>query len=178
MAKATIEKSAWQAFMNVVNDFLWNIKSEKYMEKVNELRAFFELRGVTWALRFCFYLVTLGNSLKTQVMSVTRRDECFHQDIKVMEECYQGRWDIHMMVDYCWSLKKDVSNLNHPIKSRKPKFLPSWFDFIWLQGLCLFSNAFFSKEKETHIKCPFNFWSLSFPARKTLHCDKVETSFE
>ena len=47
MAKATIEKSAWQAFVNVVNDFLWNIKSEKYMEKVNELRAFFELRGVT-----------------------------------------------------------------------------------------------------------------------------------
>jgi len=29
--------------------------------------------------------------------------EYFHQDIKVMESRYQGRWDIHMMADYCWS---------------------------------------------------------------------------
>ena len=33
--------------------------------------------------------------------------EHFHQDIKEMEERYQGRWDITMMSDYCWSLKRD-----------------------------------------------------------------------
>ncbi|KAF2351930.1 hypothetical protein FHG87_017314, partial [Trinorchestia longiramus] len=27
--------------------------------------------------------------------------EHFHQDIKTMEERYQGRWDSHMMADYC-----------------------------------------------------------------------------
>ena len=32
--------------------------------------------------------------------------ECFHQDIKEMEERYQGRWDTTMMSDYCWSLKR------------------------------------------------------------------------
>ncbi|EFN85286.1 hypothetical protein EAI_02819, partial [Harpegnathos saltator] len=26
----------------------------------------------------------------------------FHQDIKEMEKRYQGRWDIHMLADYCW----------------------------------------------------------------------------
>ena len=30
--------------------------------------------------------------------------EQFHQDIKIMEERYQGRWDAHMMSDYCWAL--------------------------------------------------------------------------
>jgi hypothetical protein len=27
--------------------------------------------------------------------------EIFHQDIKEMEQRYQGRWDVNMMADYC-----------------------------------------------------------------------------
>lgn len=34
--------------------------------------------------------------------------ERFHQDIKEMERRYQGRWDDHMMADYCWNLKRDI----------------------------------------------------------------------
>ncbi|EFN67383.1 hypothetical protein EAG_04435, partial [Camponotus floridanus] len=33
--------------------------------------------------------------------------ERFHQDIQVMEKRYQGRWDISMVADYCWMLKRD-----------------------------------------------------------------------
>ena len=33
--------------------------------------------------------------------------ERFHQDIKVMEERYQGHWDKRMMADYCWNIKSD-----------------------------------------------------------------------
>jgi hypothetical protein len=33
--------------------------------------------------------------------------ERIHQDIKTMEARYQGRWDAHMMVDYCWNLMRD-----------------------------------------------------------------------
>ena len=32
------------------------------------------------------------------------QEESFHQNIKVMQERYQGRWDTHMMTDYCWCL--------------------------------------------------------------------------
>ncbi|KAF2886311.1 hypothetical protein ILUMI_19862 [Ignelater luminosus] len=32
--------------------------------------------------------------------------ELFQQDIKVMEERYQARWNRHMMVVYCWSLQR------------------------------------------------------------------------
>ncbi|GBP44778.1 Alpha-globin transcription factor CP2 [Eumeta japonica] len=35
----------------------------------------------------------------------------FHQDLKVMEERYQGRWDCHMMADYCWSLKEIITRM-------------------------------------------------------------------
>lgn len=34
--------------------------------------------------------------------------ERFHQDIREMECRYQGRWDVNMMADYCWSLKEDL----------------------------------------------------------------------
>ena len=37
-----------------------------------------------------------------------RQGERSHQDIKVMEQRYQGRWDENMMADYCWMLKKDL----------------------------------------------------------------------
>ena len=52
------------------------------------------------------------------------QDECFHQDIKEMETRYQGRWDARVMVDYCWSIKRDNPDANHSRQSRKRKFLP------------------------------------------------------
>ena len=50
--------------------------------------------------------------------------EGFHQDIKTMEECYQGRWDERMMTDNCWSIKRDLNNIEHDWQPRKRKFLP------------------------------------------------------
>ena len=49
--------------------------------------------------------------------------ERFHQDIKVMENRYQGYWNTKMMADYCWSLKRDCPNDSHARKSNKRKFL-------------------------------------------------------
>jgi len=34
--------------------------------------------------------------------------ERFHQDIRVMETRYQGRWDVNMMADFCWTMKRDT----------------------------------------------------------------------
>ena len=50
--------------------------------------------------------------------------ERFHQDIKVMEERYQGRWDTHMMADYCWSIQRDNPDVHHSRESRKRKLVP------------------------------------------------------
>ena len=33
--------------------------------------------------------------------------ERMHQDLATMEERYQGRWDVSMMADYCWTLLRD-----------------------------------------------------------------------
>ena len=66
--------------------------------------------------QLCFFKYTfnLGDTSEEQ-------GERFHQDIKTMEDRYQGRWDIHMLADYCWSLKRDCSEI-HSRKSRKRSF--------------------------------------------------------
>ena len=33
--------------------------------------------------------------------------ERFHQDILEMERRYQGKWDVNMLADYCWTLQRE-----------------------------------------------------------------------
>ena len=35
--------------------------------------------------------------------------ERFHRDTSNMEKRYQGKWSSGMMADYCWALKKNVT---------------------------------------------------------------------
>ncbi len=37
----------------------------------------------------------------------------FHQDIRVMEQRYQGRWDIIMLADYCLCVKRNAPTTKH-----------------------------------------------------------------
>uniref|UniRef100_A0AAV2MH85 Uncharacterized protein n=1 Tax=Knipowitschia caucasica TaxID=637954 RepID=A0AAV2MH85_KNICA len=50
--------------------------------------------------------------------------ERFHQDMRHMEERYQGRWDAVIMADYCWSLKGDNPAAAHTRESKKRRFMP------------------------------------------------------
>lgn len=46
----------------------------------------------------------------------------FHQDQKTMVDRYQGRWDQHMMDDYCWWMQRDYLTISHSRKSQKESF--------------------------------------------------------
>jgi len=39
--------------------------------------------------------------------------ERFHQEIMEMETRYRGCWDVVMMADYCWTLKRDIPGAQH-----------------------------------------------------------------
>jgi hypothetical protein len=47
--------------------------------------------------------------------------ERFHQDLKDVERRYQGRWDVNMMADYCWSIARDDASREHSATSRTYK---------------------------------------------------------
>jgi hypothetical protein len=48
--------------------------------------------------------------------------ERFHQDIKEMERRHQGRWNVNMMGDYCWTLHRDVPETSHKRKTNIRSF--------------------------------------------------------
>jgi hypothetical protein len=47
--------------------------------------------------------------------------EMFHQYLKDVERRYQGRWDVNMMADYCWSIARDDPTREHSRTSRTHK---------------------------------------------------------
>ena len=57
------------------------------------------------------------------------QDERFHQDMRMMEERYQGRWNINMLADYCWCLKRDILVPQHKRKALKRPLCLSRFLF-------------------------------------------------
>ena len=57
----------------------------------------------------------------------------FHQDIKIMEENYQGRWSKTIMGDFCWCLQRETVNVQHKRNANKRKMLPK--QFIQLRSL-------------------------------------------
>ena len=123
MARMTaIEARAWVAFTNVVQGFLVNKKDDNCKEIVDEL--FLSLRGL--GCRMSIKLHCLHSHLDKfpdDLEDVNEEQgERFHQDIKVMEDRYQGRWDSHMMSDYCWSLMGANPDALHKRVSSKRKF--------------------------------------------------------
>ena len=45
--------------------------------------------------------------------------ERFHQDIAAMEKWYQGKWSPSMLADYCWTITKDVPDIEYKRQAKK-----------------------------------------------------------
>ena len=117
-----VELKAWTSFVAVIENFLGNHKSENYMELVNEMLNSYEPLGCNMSIKVHYlhshlecFPENLGNFSEEQ-------GERFHQHIKTLENRYQGRCDMHMMADYCWSLEKDCPKMYSMMAKRK-KFL-------------------------------------------------------
>ncbi|GBN34858.1 hypothetical protein AVEN_254848-1 [Araneus ventricosus] len=39
-----------------------------------------------------------------------KQGERFHQDVRNIERRYQGRWDIDLLADYCWMLRRETED--------------------------------------------------------------------
>jgi hypothetical protein len=48
--------------------------------------------------------------------------ELFQQDIKEMERIYQGRWNVNMRGDYCWTRHREIPETSHKRKSNIRSF--------------------------------------------------------
>ena len=98
MARMTpVEARAWVAFTNVVQGFLGNKKNDNYKEIVDELLL--SLRGLRCRMSIeLHYLHSHLDKFPDNLGNVSEaQGKRFHQDIKVMEDRYQDRWDSHII---------------------------------------------------------------------------------
>ena len=116
-----IERKFWTSFVAVVENFPGKHKADNYVEQVDKMLNSFKTLGCNMSIKMHYLHSHLDRFPQNLGDFSKEQGERFHQDIKVMKERYQGRWDINMMADYCWGLKRDCSNI-HARKSRKISF--------------------------------------------------------
>ena len=135
MARMTaVEARAWVALTNVVQGFLGNKKDDNYEGIVDKLLLSLRGLGCRMSIKLHYLHSHLDKFPDNSGNVCEEQGERFHQDIKVMEDRYQGRWDSHMMSDYCWSLMRANPDALHKASSKKKKKLPQ------TEIICVFSN--------------------------------------
>ena len=120
-----LEKLAWESFKSVSTEFLGNERSQSYEELVSKLMQNFQALGARMSTKMHFLNSHLDYFPQNCGDYSEEQGERFHQDIRMMEERYQGRWDINMLADYCWCLKRDVpvsQKQQHKRKALKRSF--------------------------------------------------------
>lgn len=110
------EKAAWVNFKNV-KEFLGNKKDENYEAVVEKMLESFEKLGCNMSLKVHFLHSHLKSFPENLRDMSEEQGEKFHQDIKEMERRYQGQWNVTMLADYCWNLKRNEVGVSHKRKS-------------------------------------------------------------
>jgi hypothetical protein len=101
-----IESCAWSSFVLVVKNFLGNKKADNYTHLVEDMLFHFNRLGCNMSVK-AHYLQSHLDCFPENLGDLSEEQgERFHQD-KKMEARYQGRWDAHMMADYCWNVMQD-----------------------------------------------------------------------
>jgi hypothetical protein len=118
-----MEFNAWSAFTQVVKNFLGNHKADNYADLVEDMLIRFQKLGCNMSIKIHYLHSHLERFPENLGDISEEQGERFHQDIKIMEERYQGRWNSHMMADYCWSLQRDCTYRQHERKSKKRTFM-------------------------------------------------------
>ena len=101
MSMNEFEKQTWNCFVSLIQTFLGNRKSENYLQLVNDILSHLKHVGCNMSIKLYYLNSHLDRFHETLGDYSEEQGERFHQDIRTMEERYQGRWDIHMMPDYC-----------------------------------------------------------------------------
>jgi len=103
-----VESAAWEAFVQVVENFLGNYRSDNYAELVENMLTAYQRMGARMSLKMHFLHSHLDFFPPNLGDVSDEHGERFHQDIKVMENRYQGKFNPSMMGDYCWFLQRET----------------------------------------------------------------------
>ena len=121
-----LQRLQWRKILEAVLSVLFRIfldlKSADYAQLVDNLIWRYETLGCRMSIKLHFLHSHLGYFPRNISIYSEEQSERFHQDICQMESRYQGRRNISMMADYCWSLKRANPSVEHNKQYRKLQF--------------------------------------------------------
>ena len=120
MKLTSIELHAWEAFASVATNFLGNHKAPNYEKCVTKMLEAYKEMGARMSLKMHFLHSHLDFFPENNGDVSDEHGERFHQDIKILEERYQGKASPAMMADFCWSIQRDTDE-SHRRKRRCPQ---------------------------------------------------------
>ncbi|XP_049304280.1 uncharacterized protein LOC125776438 [Bactrocera dorsalis] len=103
-----VEAAAWDSFEMIVSSFLGKHKSPNYEKIVSDLIKNYAEMGVNMSLKIHFLHSHLSFFPANLGDESDEHGERFHQQMKLIENRYQGFWDVGMMGDYCWFLIRET----------------------------------------------------------------------
>ncbi|GBP14416.1 hypothetical protein EVAR_92401_1 [Eumeta japonica] len=113
------EKQAWNAFRLVARNFLGNKRSDNYAEFVENILSSYQKLGCNMSLKIHFLHSHLDFFPDNCGALSDEHGERFHQDIANMEKRYQGKWNVPMLADYCWTIYRDVPEAEYKRAAKK-----------------------------------------------------------
>lgn len=117
-----LEGKAWKDFRWLCENFLGNNKSPTYQDGVQRLLRSYQQLGCRMSLKIHFLHSHLDFFPENMGAVSDEQGERFHQDIKCMEQRYQGFWNEHMLADFCWMLYRDLPDKVYSRKSSAQRF--------------------------------------------------------
>ncbi|GBM90375.1 hypothetical protein AVEN_175918-1 [Araneus ventricosus] len=103
-------KEASDSFKDVRHRVLENVKDPLYKTTLQRVLTAYEDQGCKMSLKVHFLHSHIDCFLENLGAYSEEQDERFHQDVRDIERRYHGRWDVSMLADYCWMLRRETEN--------------------------------------------------------------------
>jgi len=116
------ERNAWLSFKRICQDFLGNHRAANYQNVVQDLLTSYKATGCDMSLKIHFLESHLDFFPENLGEVIDEQGERIHQDIMAREKWYQGKWTSSMLVEYCWTVKRDVPDAKYRRKSHASTF--------------------------------------------------------
>lgn len=107
-----VELRAFNSFKAICNQFLGNQRSSNYKDVVDEFLNAYHTMDCNMSIKIHYIHSHLDFFPSNLGQFSDEHGERFHQEMMKIEKRYEGKDKIHMLADYCWFLKRDVSS-NH-----------------------------------------------------------------
>ncbi|GBN59248.1 hypothetical protein AVEN_150682-1 [Araneus ventricosus] len=104
------EKEAWGSFKDVEHRFSENTKGPLYKTIVQRMLTAYEAQGCKMSLKVNFLHSHIDYFPENLGAYSEEQGERFHQDVRDIESRYQGRWDVRMLADYSWMLRRETED--------------------------------------------------------------------